>query len=75
MTFDEAYAHLRARWPRQTFSIGHQVWHHHHSDSIGGATRTEEYAVYTETGRMHYYGPTLANAVEQALGELHQVAP
>lgn len=69
MTFPDAYAQLRARWPRQSFSLTHEVWCHDHSDSTGDPpTVTEEYVVWDNETRTHYYGPTMEQAVEQAMG-------
>jgi hypothetical protein len=68
MTVANAYALLKEGWPRQSFNISLDVWHHDHTDSGEAPVTTIEWSVYDEEDRVHYYGPTLENAIEQALG-------
>ena len=69
MTLQQAYSLLRERWPRRSFCITRETWCHDHSADTGSpATRTDEWAIWDNEARVHYYGPTLENAMEQALG-------
>lgn len=67
MTLQAAYDLLTARWPGRSFCIGLELWNHEHSEP-GGAHRTEEWSVYDQVTRQHFYGETLGAAMEAALG-------
>ena len=68
MTLQRAYDLLRERWPRQTFAIELEVWHHDHTDSGGPPVLRVEWSIWHERDRVHYRSTTLEIAMEQALG-------
>jgi len=68
MTFQEAYDRLLAAWPRRSFNIDLEVWHHDHTDSGNPPVRTVEWSIWDEDGRVHHRGPTLETAMTLALG-------
>lgn len=73
MTLTEAYALLKERWPRQSFSISLEAWHHDH-DGLGRGTMDIEWAIWNQEEGKHHYGTTLDRAMEQALGRKPDLA-
>jgi hypothetical protein len=62
MTLDRAYHLLCERHPARSFSLSVEVWRH-----VGrGADRAQiEWALYDVEDRVHYFGPSLENVMEQ----------
>ena len=69
MTLTDAYTRLRHRWPKQSFCITVEMWHHDHTE-----TGTPEeppavaYSVWENDARVHHRGATLDAAMAAALG-------
>lgn len=69
MTLSRAYALLRSRWPRQSFSIDLTIWHHDRSDTgLPDEGPTVEWSIWENDAKVHHRGPSLETAMELALG-------
>lgn len=67
MTLPEAAATLRTHWPRRSFKIGFEFWHHDHSDTGSPHADSGEWAIWDDEARAHRKGPTLAITMALAL--------
>ena len=68
MTITQAYTLLCERWPRRSFTIDVEVWHHDHTDSGSPSVMTVEWSIWDEEHRCHYRGGTLDKALDSAIG-------